>query len=556
MSAAPGDAEFDYVVVGAGTGGCVLANRLSADPNVRVALLEAGPPDTHPWIHIPAAVGAAIVTPQIGWGYWTAPQAHMGGRKIPVPRGRVLGGSSSINGMVYNRGHPKDYDDWAAMGNKGWSYLEVLPYFRRSEDNPRFAGSPYHGVGGEMHVSDIRKTNPLNPAFFQAMEELQIRRCPDYNSLNPEGYGLRQAAIRNGRPRVRLHGVPQARHEPSEPQHHLQCARPPCRDRGPQGHGRRGRGAGRRAGDQGAARGHPLRRGHRLAALLLLLSGIGDGEALKALGMEVEHHLPAVGQNLHDHLAVLVQMLTPRDSTSYGISAKAFPRGVWNVLEYLLWRQGPLASFVFEANAFVRTTPELDRPDVQMVFQPARRNQNTFPIPVGHGYVMSSVLLYPKSRGRIALASPDPETAPIIDPNLLAEPEDYEPLLRALALSRRVFASPAFARYRAEEFKPGPEITTREGLMAHIRDTGSTVHHPCGSCRMGGDDASVVDPELKVRGVEGLRVADASIFPRLVGGNTNAVVVMVAEKAADMILGRPAPAPADLAELQAVEAAR
>ena len=536
----PDEASFDYIVVGAGSAGCVLANRLSADPSLSVCLLEAGARDTHPFIHVPAAVGAAIGTPSLGWGYWTAPQEHLDGRRLPVPRGRVLGGSSAINGMVYNRGYPKDYDDWAAMGNPGWSYREVLPYFLRSENNETFRSSPYHGVGGEMNVSDIERINPMNAAFMQSMSELQFRRSADFNSSDPEGYGPRQATIRGGR----RESMATAFLKPARGRANLHIVTGAMVRRVVIEGGRatgveiqtkagvRQIKAGREVVLAGGAIGSPQ---------VLQLSGVGDGEALKALGIEVKHHLPAVGGNFHDHPAVLLQMLMD-DISSYGISWRALPRGAWNVLEYLLMRKGPFASFVFETNAFLRTAPDLDRPDVQFVFQPARRNQNTFPLPIGHGFVMSSVLLYPKSRGRVSLASADPADAPVIDPNLLSHPDDYAPLLRALALSRRIFASPAFARYRATEFQPGAEVTDEEELRAYIRRSLVTVHHPCGTCRMGGDADSVVDPQLRVRGVEGLRVADASVFPRLVGGNTNAPVVMVAEKAADMILGRPAPA--------------
>ena len=534
------EASFDYIVVGAGSAGCVLANRLSADPKLKVCLLEAGGRDAHPFIHIPAAVGAAIGTPSLGWGYWTAPQAHLDGRRLPVPRGRVLGGSSAINGMVYNRGYPKDYDDWAAMGNPGWSYAEVLPYFLRSENNETFRNSPYHGVGGEMNVVDIERINPMNSAFMQSMSELQFRRSTDFNSPDPEGYGPRQATIRGGR----RESMATAFLKPARGRANLHIVTGAMVRRVLIEAGRatgveiqtkagvRQIKAGREVVLAGGAIGSPQ---------VLQLSGIGDGEALKALGIEVKHHLPAVGGNFHDHPAVLLQMLMS-DISSYGVSWRALPRGAWNVLEYLLMRKGPFASFVFETNAFLRTAPDLDRPDVQFVFQPARRNQSTFPLPIGHGFVMSSVLLYPKSRGSVALASADPAIAPVIDPNLLSHPDDYAPLLRALALSRRVFASPAFARYRASEFQPGAEVTDDETLRAYIRRSLVTVHHPCGTCRMGGDADSVVDPQLRVRGVEGLRVADASVFPRLVGGNTNAPVVMVAEKAADMILGRAAPA--------------
>jgi choline dehydrogenase-like flavoprotein len=536
--------DFDYVVVGAGTAGCVLANRLSADPGVRVVLIEAGAKDSHPWIHIPAMVGAALATPGLGWGYVTAPQTHMGGRRIPIPRGRVLGGCSSVNGMVYNRGHPKDYDDWAAMGNAGWSYREVLPYFLRSEDNERFEGSPFHGQGGEMAVTDIRRTNPMNAAFFQAMEELQVRRCPDFNSLDPEGYGYRQATIRRGR----RESMATAFLKPVRDRRNLEVITG--------AHARKVLVEGRRAVgvEVSTASGIRQLRARREVVLtggaigspqLLQLSGIGEGAALQAHGIEVIHHLPGVGANLQDHLAVLVQMVMD-DASSYGISLKALPRGAWNVLEYALFRRGPFASFVFEANAFLKTLPGLDRPDVQLVFQPARRNQNAFPLPIGHGFVGSSVLLYPKSRGTVSLTGPDPAAAPAIDPNFLAEPEDYEPLLRAMRFCRRVFASPAFARYRASEFRPGPEVADDEALKAYVRDTGANVHHPAGTCRMGMGEDAVVDPQLRVKGIEGLRVADASVMPRLVGGNTNAVVVMIAEKAADLILDRAAPRPMDV----------
>jgi choline dehydrogenase-like flavoprotein len=256
----------------------------------------------------------------------------------------------------------------------------------------------------------------------------------------------------------------------------------------------------------------------------------------------VIHHLPGVGANLHDHVASSVQMVTS-NSTSYGISLKALPSGAWNIFQYLLLRQGPFSSNVFESNAFLKTTEGLDRPNTQVVFQPARRNQSTFPLPLGHGFAISAVLLFPKSRGRVALSSSDPHAAPIIDPNILGAPEDFEPLLWGLKLARRIFATPAFAPYKATEFLPGSKVEGDDALRQYLRATTATVYHPAGTCRMGVDDAAVVTPELKVRGIDGLRVIDASIFPKLMGGNPNAPVVMIAEKASDMILGRPPLAP-------------
>ena len=536
--------DFDFIIVGAGTAGCVLANRLSADPKNRVCLIEAGGRDSHPSIHVPAGVAAAIGNRKLGWGYWSTPQAHLDGRRIPVPRGRVLGGSSSINGMAYHRGNPRDYDDWAAKGAKGWSYAEVLPYFKRSENNPDYAGSPYHGQGGEMNVTFPRGPNRLNAVFADAMASLQFRQTDDFAGANGEGYGLRQGMIRDGR---RESGTT-AFLNPVRQRPNLKIVTDAVVQRvvieggratgveikGPDG--RDVMGARREVIVAGGAIGSPQ---------ILMLSGVGDRDELQAHGIAVKQHLPAVGKNFHDHFAALVQMTTD-DPTSYGVSLKAFPRGVWNVLQYLFARQGPFASNVFESTAFIRTRDGLDRPDIQLVFQPARRNLGklmTFPLPVGHGFQITAVLLYPKSRGSISLNSADPAEAPLIDPNLMAIPEDADAVVRGLKLARRAFASPAFAPLKAEELFPGAAVQSDDQLRDYIKRTLNTVHHPAGTCRMGSDKGSVVDPELKVRGVEGLRVVDASIMPFVIGGNTNAPVVMIAEKAADMILGKmPLPA--------------
>jgi len=539
-----GERAFDYVIVGAGTAGCVLANRLSEDPRNSVCLIEAGAADSHPYIRVPALVGAALTLPQYSWGLETVPQPHLNGRRIPIPRGRVLGGSSSVNGMVYFRGHPKDYDDWAAEGNRGWSWADVLPYFIRSENNTEYAGSPYHGHSGPMGVSSIRGPNPLNRVFADAMQSLQFRHCDDFNGPTPEGYGLRQGAIRNGR---RESGVT-AFLKPAIHRANLTVMTEATLARIVLENGRAS-GVDVLTGNETqrvTARREVILCGGAIGSpQMLLLSGIGDGAALQELGITVQHHLPAVGQDYHDHIAANVQMWTT-NAQSYGISLKALPRGAWNVLQYLLARRGPFASNVFESHAILRTLPGLDRPDIQVVFQPARRNQNPFPLPLGHGFVLSVVLLHPKSRGSLTLASNDPRAKPLVDPALLSAPDDIEPLVRGLKLTRRLFAAPAFAPYRATEFLPGASVDSDDSWKDYIRATAATVHHPAGSCRMGTGDDAVVTPELKVRGIEGLRVADASIFPNLMGGNTNAPVVMVAEKAADMILGKAPPAPLHL----------
>jgi choline dehydrogenase len=535
----------DFLVVGAGTAGCALAARLAQDPCARVCLLESGGLDVHPFIHVPATVGAAIGRPHLNWRFLSVPQPHLDNRRIPIPRGRVVGGSGSINGMVYFRGQPQDFDEWAAAGNRGWSYREVLPYFIRSESNPEFAGSAYHGTAGPMRVTHVRRPNALNAAFLEAMQSLGFARCADFNGPNPEGYGLRQGTIRDGRRESTATAYLRA----ALRRGNLQLLTEAHVDRVLIEAGRAVGLEWRHAGGQprrlNARREIILCGGTILSPQILLLSGVGDAAQLGALGIPVRQHLPAVGANLHDHLAAAV-LMEMRDATSYGISLRATPRGAWNLIEYALFRRGPFASNVFESNAFVRSAAGLDRPDIQVVFQPARRNRSTFPLPLGHGFAVSIVGLYPKSRGSIRLASPDPRVLPLIDPNLLGAPEDIEPLVRGLALARRIVAAPSFARYRAHEVAPGPGVSDREGLAAYVRRTASTVHHPVGTCRMGVDANSVVDPELRVRGVAGLRVADAAVFPSVVGGNTNATVVMIAEKAADMILGRPAPPAFDL----------
>ncbi len=529
---------FDFVVVGAGTAGCVLAARLSEDPRNTVCLLEAGGEDRHPFIHVPATVAAAIARPSLNWRFMTVPQPALDNRRIPLPRGRVIGGSGSINGMVYFRGQPRDFDDWAAMGNPGWGYRDVLPYFIRSENNDSYADSPWHGRSGPIRVSHIARPNPMIAAFLEAMRSLGFKRCEDFNGPDPEGYGLRQGTIRNGR----RDSTAVAYLRPARARGNLEVRTDSLATRILLENGRAAGVEVERAGQLQrlqARREVVVCAGAVQSPQILLLSGIGDGEALRALGIEARQHLPGVGANYHDHVAagILMEM---SNSESYGISLRAAPRGAWNLLEYALFRRGPFASNVFEANAFVRSAPDRDRPDLQIVFQPARRNPGTFPFPLGHGFALSVVHLYPRSRGRVSLASPDPHVPPAVDPNLLADPEDLPPTLRGLELSRRIIAAPAFARYRAVEVQPGLAEQGDAALAGYVRRTAYTVHHPVGSCRMGTDANAVVDAALRVHGVEGLRVVDASVFPRVVGGNTNAAVVMAAEKAADMILGVPA----------------
>ncbi len=535
---------FDYVVVGAGTAGCVLASRLSEDRDVRVALIEAGPMDRHPFIHIPAAVGAAISRPKLNWRFMTVPQQHLSGRSIPIPRGHVVGGSGSINGMVYFRGHPTDFDDWAAAGNPGWSYREVLPYFLRSENNESYPDSVYHGHGGPMNVMHIRRPNPMTPAFLAAMGGLGFKRNDDFNGANSEGCGPRQGTVASGR-RV---STATAYLRPASQRRNLAIL---TNTRASEILIDNRRAVGVEVVNASGKRRLAARRevivagGAILSPQLLMLSGIGGQEELRSVGIKVKHHLPGVGANYHDHLAVAV-LMEMRNTQSYGISWRAAPRDMLNLLEYALFRSGPLASNVFEATGFVRTHPGLSRPDIQVVFQAARRNRNTFPFPLGHGFAISIVGLYPKSRGRVRLASSDPQAAPVVNPELFSHPDDVGTMLRGLKIGRQVTRAPSFARYRAIEVQPGPDVQDDSALVDYIRRAAATVHHPCGSCRMGSDANSVVDETLRVRGMEALRIADASVFPSVVGGNTNAAVVMIAEKAADMIRSIAPPRPIDL----------
>jgi choline dehydrogenase len=535
------EGEFDFVVVGGGTAGCTLAARLSEHPAHRVCLLEAGGSGKSLYVNVPGAIVLAQRSPDLNWRFQSVAQPNLKGRHIPYPRGRGLGGSALINGMVYFRGHPRDYDDWAASGAPGWSYREVLPYFCKSEDNESFPPSVYHGRGGPIRVRNITRPNRLNFAFFEALASLGFEARADLNGPDSEGVGLRQVSIRGGTRET----TARALLYPAMKRPNLTVIT--------RAHATRVLLEGRRASvvEARTPRGRVTVKARREVVLtsgaiqspqLLMLSGIGDGEHLSRVGIEVRHHLPGVGRNLHDHLASPVHMSTEHPA-SYGISWRAMPRNLANLLEYAVLRSGPLANNIFESAAFVKTLPGLDRPDVQLVFQCARRPSSSFPFPIGHGYAISPVGLYPRSRGRLTLASADPFAPPLIDPNLLADPADVEPLLRGLRLVRKIFAAPAFAAYRAQESAPGPAAQSDEALIEYIRAQAYTVHHPVSTCRMGTDPMAVVDPQLRVVGLEGLRVADASVFPRIIGGNTNAAVVMIAEKAADLILGRP-PLPA------------
>ena len=533
--------SFDYVIIGAGTAGCLLAARLSEDPYARVALLEAGGSEHHPFIATPALVGAAIASKRFNWHFSTVPQPQLKDRRIPQPRGRVVGGSGSINGMAYHRGHPRDYDDWASAGATGWGYAQVLPYFLRTEHNEDFRNSAYHGRGGALNVRRPGPPNRLNYDFISAAMAQGFPRETDFTGPDPHGVGLRQGLIRGGK----RESTARALLRPALARGNLRLVTQALAQRVLVSDGR-ATGVvyerGGRAQTLQALREVILCAGAVQTPQLLMLSGIGPQEELSRAGITPVFVHEGVGRNLHDHLACPVLMRT-QDSTSYGVSLKALPRDLLHGLQYLLTRTGPLAGNVFESVGFLKTLPGLDRPDVQMVFQPAARPRPNFPLPVGHGYALSPVNLYPHSRGRIGLDGPDPHRAPLIDPALLSDARDIVPLRRAVHLARRIFAAPEFARYHATELAPGSAVESDADLDDFIRGNAYTVHHQVGTCRMGTDAGAVVDPELRLRGIGGLRIVDASVMPSIVGGNTNAVVVMIAEKAADLIRGRKPPEP-------------
>jgi choline dehydrogenase len=539
---------FDYVIVGAGPAGSALAGRLAEDQGTRVCVLEAGGSDQRFFIDTPAMVAAAIATPSLNWRFETVPQAHLKGRRILQPRGKVVGGSGAINGMVYSRGNPRDYADWVTAGANGWSYAEVLPYFLRTENNQDLPVSRYHAQGGPMNVMRPRNPNPLNHDFISAALSLGFPRTDDFTGITNEGVGLRQGVIRAGRRETTAKSF--LRPALSRGNVTLYTEALVLRVIVEQG-----RAVGvtyERAGLQHEVRANReviLSAGTLQTPQILQLSGIGPAEQLQTRGIPTVLNLPGVGRNLQDHLACPVMMSTA-DSTSYGISAKALPRGIWNVLQYLIGRTGPLASNVFESVGFLKTQPALDRPDVQFVFQPAARPRPSFPLPIGHGFAISPVSLYPKSRGTVTLQSADPHVAPAIDPALLSVAEDIDPLIRAIKIARRILSAQSFARYHASETAPGASVQSDADIADFIRGSSYTVHHQVGTCRMGEHSQAVVDSQLRLRGIESLRVVDASVMPLVIGGNTNAVAVMIAEKAADLIRQRPLLPPAQLAPAQ------
>jgi choline dehydrogenase len=504
----------------------VLAARLSENPQNRVLLLEAGGPDSGDRIPIPAAFAKLFKT-EFDWAFYTEAQPRMFNRRLYWPRGKTLGGSSSINAMIYMRGHRSDYDDWARAGNSGWSYADVLPFFMRAENNERGA-SEFHGVGGPLNVADLRKVNPLTRVFLEACREIGLPPNSDFNGAEQEGAGLHQVTQRHGR----RWSTASAYLRPALGRPNLTVLS------GAHAaqilfQGKRARGmAWLRNGERVEAEARReviLCGGAVQSPQLLLLSGVGPADYLQQQGVTQVAEVTGVGEHLEDHLAVPVVYHCTRAITLDGAET------LLNLLQWKWFGLGPLTSCVAEASAFCKTRPELARPDVQLLFGPVFYLDHGFTRPEGHGMSIAVTLLRPGSRGGIRLCSREAREAPMIHPNYLADEADLAALVAGVKLARRLLQTRAFDRYRGEELLPGTKAQTDDEIAIAIRKTAETLYHPTGTCRMGTDAMAVVDERLGVRGTEGLRVADASVMPSIVGGNTNAPTIMIAEKAADMI---------------------
>lgn len=528
--------RYTYVIVGAGAAGCVLANRLSADPRHKVLLLEAGAKDRSPLVKIPAGF-AKLMGTSVNWIYDTAPQKHMLGRSMFLPQGKVLGGSTSINAMLYVRGNRLDYDEWADLGCKGWSYEEVLPYFKVHERNERLADE-YHGIHGELNVADQVQHNPTTLAFMRAAQEVGIRRNDDPNGASQEGVFFHQVTQRNAR-----------RESASTAFLHPVMDRPNLTVLTAAEVTRIVVADGRATGVEYKHKGEK----HRVEASsevilsagainsprLLLLSGIGPAEELRTAGVDVVHDLPGVGKNLRDQLEVYATRKATRPITYSG--EDRWHRALKHAVEYGLFRTGPATATITEGGAFVNSSDDVRSPDLQLHFLPAyvvwKDNARSAERIPGHGVTLLACNVRPTSSGAVSITSANPDDAPIVDPNYLADERDMAVSVAGFKLIRKVLGAPAFKGILEEEDLPGPSVQTDQEIRDYIRQWGKTDYHPVGSCKMGVDDLAVVDPELRVHGLEGLRVIDSSIMPTIISGNTQAPSMMIGEKGAALVLG-------------------
>jgi choline dehydrogenase len=524
---------FDFIIVGAGSSGCVLANRLSASGRHSVLLLEAGGADTNPWIHIPLGYGKLFNDPKVNWLYRTTPQPGLNDRVINQPRGKVLGGSSSINGLVYIRGQHEDFDRWRQLGNIGWGFSDVLPYFKRAEDQARGA-DPWHGRGGPLPVSDQSEPHPLCDAFVDAAVQAGHPRNPDFNGATQEGAGYYQTTSRHG---LRVSSAV-AYLNPAKRRSNLTVVTSAHATR-IRLEERRAVGvewsAGGRACQASAGREVILSAGAIGSPQLMQLSGIGPGDLLHRLGIPVAHELKGVGADLQDHLQVRTVMRSTRDFT-FNDDMRNPLRMAMVGLRFALQRRGPLTVSAGYAGAFLKTDPALSLPDTQVHFINFSTTKMGDRLHDFSGFTASACQLRPESRGTLRIVSPDPFVAPAIDPNYLATETDRRVTVSGLKVLRNILRQPAITPFIQAEVDPGPDCSTDDQLLAYCRSSGGTIYHPTCTARMGVDPGAVVDDHLRVHGVPGLRVADGSIMPAVLSGNTHAGIVMIAEKAAAMIL--------------------
>ncbi|MDN5216684.1 GMC family oxidoreductase N-terminal domain-containing protein [Fulvivirgaceae bacterium BMA12] len=533
---------FDYIIVGAGSAGCVLANRLSQNPDNTVLLVEAGGPDKDPLIHIPGAYGK-LFKKKYDWGFWTEPQPHVNNRSMYLPRGKTLGGSSSINAMAYVRGNKKDYDHWAKLGNKGWAYKDVLPYFIKSEHHEQYylVDRGYHGKNGELNITFANKfITPFAKAFVEAGQELGLPYNPDYNGESQNGIGLFQFTIKN----EKRHSSAAAFLKPAlgrgnlTVMPHTQITRVLIEnDRVGGVEYLRGK---NKTGQLYARKEVILAAGSFKSPQILMLSGIGDPDELLKHQIQAIKHLPGVGKNLQDHLLCSVSALSfEEDGINHGIKPV---NQLKNLLRYSFGKNGPLTTSILEAVAFMNLDDSRDSPNFQFQFSPMHPGKGydydlydfkTFP--VNDGFTIIPSLVNPKSRGFVTLKSANPLDSPLIQPNFLQHPEDLQTMVKGVKKALELINQNAFDAFRKEIICP-PDTATDEAIIDHIKNSLETIYHPVGTCKMGKDEMAVVDSALHVHGIQGLRVVDASVMPTIITGNTNAPVIMIAEKASDMIL--------------------
>ena len=526
---------FDFIVTGAGSAGAVVASRLSESGRYRVLLLEAGPPDRNPWIHIPLGFAKTYVNPKVNWRFESAPQPQLGNRQLYLPRGKTLGGSSSINGMVYIRGNHADYDEWRQRGCEGWDWDSVLPFFKKAQNQTRGA-SDYHGTGGPLNVTDHARQFELADAFIAASEQAGVPRNPDFNGANQEGAGYYQTTTGNRRRWSTARGyLTPAKNRPNlvirTMCHATRVLIENGRAVGVAYQSPRGRETARASKEvvvSGGAYGSPQ---------LLLLSGLGPGQHLQDMGIEVVRDMPAVGANLHDHFCTYLSWRCTRPITMNDLENSA-ARKVMAGVQYALFRSGPMASNGIHAGLFTRTDARLERPDMQINLLEWSTVERTKDRVIPHkfpGFTLAPVHLRPDGRGTVRLTSPDPLAPPSILFDFLRTDYDMRAMVEGVKLARRISAAPALKPYVQGELVPGTSRMSDQDLADFVRETGVSNHHPSSSCAMGTGTNSVVDPRLRVHGVAGLRVADASIMPVVVAGNTNAPSIMIGEKAAAMI---------------------